>query len=320
MELYTGVYQIHSLFAGRDLFQYLFVGDRIVLLDAGIGETPETVIFPYLNDLRIKPQQLALVVVTHADADHQGGIDAIKQASPETWLACGVEDQAMIEDPQVLWDLRYTFLREGYGLELDALDSARSNSRIAGNPRKVDLCFVGGEKIRIDDGWELEVLHVPGHSRGHLGLYDRKHETAFVSDALHGRGFPGTSGDMAVPVTYYDVDLYLSTLCLLEKLPIKTLCTGHFPPKHGEAIGAFIADSRQTAVTFDHIILAGLVQHDSGLNMKELIDVVGNAFGDWPKDTWIYLMFALKGHLDRLERQGRVRFLQDLPPFRWALA
>ncbi len=320
MELYPGVHQIHSLFGGRDLFQYLFVGDKIVLLDAGIAETPEAVIFPYLNDLGIKPQQLTLVVVTHADADHQGGIDAIKQASPGTWLACGVEDQAMIEDPQVLWDLRYTFLREGYGLNLDSVDSLRSTSPIAGKPRKVDLCFIGGEKIRIDDGWELEVLHVPGHSHGHLGLYDRKHETAFVSDALHGRGFPGASGDMAFPVTYYDVDVYLSTLCLLENLPIKTLCTGHFPPRHGEAIRAFIAESRQTVFTFDQAILSSLERQHAGLNMKELIDVVGNAFGDWPKDTWIYLMFALKGHLDRLERQGRVRFLQNLPSFRWTLA
>ena len=125
---------------------------------------------------------------------------------------------------------------------------------------------------------------------------------------------------MAFPVTYYHVDVYLSTLCLLENLPIKTLCTAHWPPKRGEEIRAFIADSRQTVATFDQAILGGLAQERSGLNMKELIDIVGNVFGDWPKDTWIYIMFALKGHLDRLERRGQVRFLNNIRPFLWTLA
>jgi hypothetical protein len=48
MELYPHVYQIQSLFGGRDLFQYLFDGDNTVLVDTGIAETPEKVIFPYL--------------------------------------------------------------------------------------------------------------------------------------------------------------------------------------------------------------------------------------------------------------------------------
>jgi hypothetical protein len=125
---------------------------------------------------------------------------------------------------------------------------------------------------------------------------------------------------MAFPVTYYDVDVYLSTLCLLENLPIKTLCTAHWLPKHGEEIRAFIAESRQTVATFDRAILSSLAQQPAGLNMKQLIDVAGNAFGDWPKDTWIYIMFALRGHLDRLERQGQVRFLQNPQPYRWVLA
>jgi glyoxylase-like metal-dependent hydrolase (beta-lactamase superfamily II) len=181
------------------------------------------------------------------------------------------------------------------------------------------LVFVGGEKIRLGDDWQLEVLHVPGHSYGHLGLYDPKHETAFVSDALHGGGFPGASGGLAFPVTYYDVDAYLSTLTLLENLPIKMLCTAHWLPKKGEEIRAFVAESRQTVATFDRIILSGLNQHSSGLTMKDLIDVAGEAFG-WPSDTWVYIMFALKGHPDRLQRQRRVRFIQIPQPYHWVLA
>ncbi len=72
MELYRGVYQIQSLFGGRNLFQYFFDGDQCVLLDTGIAETPEKVIFPYLDRLKIRPEQLTLAITTHADMDHQG--------------------------------------------------------------------------------------------------------------------------------------------------------------------------------------------------------------------------------------------------------
>ena len=41
MELDRNVYQIRSLFGGRNLFQYLFVGDNIVLVDTGIATTPD---------------------------------------------------------------------------------------------------------------------------------------------------------------------------------------------------------------------------------------------------------------------------------------
>ena len=77
MELYPGVYQIQSLFGGRNLFQYLFVGDNCIVVDTGISETPEKVIFPYMDRLNLSPARLTLAVTTHPDIDHQGGNDTI---------------------------------------------------------------------------------------------------------------------------------------------------------------------------------------------------------------------------------------------------
>src|SRR6516164_9077556 len=61
-QLYPGVYQIASLFGGRNLFQYLFVGDNIVLLDTGLAYTPERTIFPALKELGIQPEQMNLAI------------------------------------------------------------------------------------------------------------------------------------------------------------------------------------------------------------------------------------------------------------------
>lgn len=314
MEIYPGAYQIASLFGGRHLFQYLFAGDSIVLFDTGIASTPGATIFPAMKRLGLRPDQITLAITSHADGDHLGGNSSIKQASPRTLLACGTADQEMVEDPQVLWDLHYNFLKDDFGVGIDPKPAPE-----AGNPQKIDLTFEGGEHVRIRKDWQLEVLHVPGHSHGHLAMYDPDHKTAFISDAVHGRGSPKASGEMALPVTYYYVDAYLSTINFLESLPIETLYTAHLPVMRGSAIRDFMVESRQVVQTFDRVLLSTLKGTPSGLNLTQLTEAIGAAFSDWPKDTLMFAMFAIKGHMDRLEDLGKVRLLRASRPFKWAI-
>jgi glyoxylase-like metal-dependent hydrolase (beta-lactamase superfamily II) len=314
MELYKNVYQIQSLFGDRNLFQYLFLGHKTVLVDSGIAETPEKVIFPYLDRLKLRPDSINLVVTTHPDLDHQGGNAALMGAAPNAWLACGAADRAMVEDPRTLFDQRYNYLMAEHNLGLDSNPWPE-----AGQARMVDVTFGGGEAIGLDNDWSLEVLHVPGHSHGHLALYDRANKAAFVSDAIHGRGCPKAAGGMGIPVTYYYVDIYLSTLRYFETLAIDILYSGHWPVMRGEAIRDFIAESRQTVELFDRVILSNLEKNSNGLTLKELIDAVANAVGDWPQTSWGLAMFPVKGHMDRLEEQGKVRRLEASRPVKWLL-
>ena len=311
MELYPGVYQIQSLYGGRNLFQYLFTGANVVLLDTGIAETPEKIIFPYLDSLKLRPEALTLAITTHADLDHQGGNDSIKRFSPSTLLACGNADRELVEDPRVLYARRYNFLKEEHEVGLgDALLPD------AGRTRRMDVTFSGNERIALGEDWGLEVLHVPGHSDGHLAFYDRKHRTAFVGDAIHGRGCPKAAGGMAIPVTYYNVDVYVSTLRYFEGLPMEALYSGHWPVMRGEEIQDFIADSRRTVEVFDRALLSALKKNPSGLTLKELIEVVAEAMGEWPRDGLMLAMFPVKGHMDRLEQHGKVRALRGTRPLR----
>jgi len=312
MELYKNAYQIQSLFGGRNLFQYLFAGRNMLLVDSGIAETPEKTIFPYLDGLKVRPDEIRLVITTHPDLDHQGGNAAMMRVAPRAWLGCGAADREMVEDPKTLFNHRYNYLMEYHGVGLDPDPWPE-----AGEARKVDVTFSGGESIRLADDWWLEVLHVPGHSRGHLALYDPKHRAAFVGDAIHGRGCPKAEGSMGIPVTYYYVDIYLSTLRYFETLGIDVLYSGHWPTMRGEEIRDFIAESRRTVELFDRVILANLEKNPAGLTLKDLIDAVANAVGDWPPSSWGLAMFPVKGHMDRLEELGRVRRLEGARPVKW---
>ena len=88
MEIFPYLHQIQSLVGDRNLFQYLFVGDNVVLLDTGASYTPSEVILPLLAKLGIQPSRLTVAINTHADADHHGGNESLKKAAGQMLLAC----------------------------------------------------------------------------------------------------------------------------------------------------------------------------------------------------------------------------------------
>ena len=315
MELYPKVYQIQSLYGGRNLFQYLFVGDNVVLADTGIASTPEATIFPFFDKLKLKPQQLTLAVTTHADLDHQGGNDSIKRISPGTMLSCGEADRELVENPESLYSQRYNFLKDVHEVGFEG-----GPSPDAGRHRHMDVTFSGGERIHLGENWWLEVLHVPGHSQGHLALYDPVFGALFAGDAVQGRGCPKATGEMAIPVTYYHVDTYLSTIRHFESLPLSVLYTGHWPVMRGEEIQDFFSESRHTVEFVDRVILRRLQKHPSGRTMKELINEVAEAVGDWPDDGVFLAMFPIKGHMDRLVQQGKAKLEVGSRPAKWVIA
>jgi glyoxylase-like metal-dependent hydrolase (beta-lactamase superfamily II) len=313
MELYKGAHQISSLYKdGRCLFQYVLTGARTILIDSGVAHTPEQAILPYLETISVSPNRLTLVIITHPDLDHQGGNAAIRKAAPQALIACGDADRRMVEDPHCLFRERYNFLSKEHGVSMG--DEVPQD---AGVRCRVDMGLRGGEKIAIDDGWELEVLHVPGHSNGHLALYDPAHQSAYVSDAIHGHGCPKEDGSMGIPVTYFHIDLYLSTITHLENLRLEHLYTGHWPSMHGDEIRDFFTDSRKTVDLLDHKILRTLGQSRHGLTLTELMDAAMEQFPEWPASTSMLSAFPVKGHLDRLESRGKIRMEPSASHSRW---
>jgi glyoxylase-like metal-dependent hydrolase (beta-lactamase superfamily II) len=158
----------------------------MVLIDSGIASTLETTIFPYMDKLGRDPARLALLITTHPDLDHQGGNAAVRDVAPVALLACGEPDRHLIRDPASLYAERYNYLRNDHGLGFEDEPIPDAGSRC-----RVDLGLRGGETIVISSDWDLDVLHVPGHSPGHLALFDHQQKAAFVSDAVHGSGCPG---------------------------------------------------------------------------------------------------------------------------------
>ena len=308
MQIFPNVYEIKSPFGDRYLQQYLFVGESVVLVDAGVMATPQEAIFPYLEKIGVSPNRLTMVIAMHADSDHHGGLPAIKDASSSTLLACHEGDRKMIEDPEVLYRERYNFLARAHGLGF-----GREGMVYSPRSCKIDLKLSANEVLNIAPGWNLRVWHVPGHSEGHLAIYDEKNRAAFTSDAVQAGGYPTASGGMAFGPTYYTVNAYLATIAFLEKQPIEHVFSGHWPAAHQADVKKFLSSSRDFVERADEHILQFLRQHSRGATLKTLLHEISPKLGKWPPDADIFLQFAMYGHVQRLTQNGILRADNSAP-------
>lgn len=301
MRLLPNVYEISSHFGDRWIKQYLLVGDFVLLLDAGVASTPAEVIFPYMEKIGLSPARLTMAVALHPDADHHGGLAAIKNASPNTLLACHREDVALIEDPERLYQERYNFLAKDHGLGF-----GREGMEYCPHRCRIDLAFSGGEIIQLAKDWPLQVWHVPGHSAGHLAFYDERNKAAFTSDAVQTNGYPTIDGQMAFGPTYYSVEPYLDTIRYLEDHPIEHMYSGHWPAVHGAGVKDFLASSREFVLRVDQLLSEYLRQHRAA-TLKQIVHNLSPQLGTWPQETAPFLQFSLFAHVARMEQLGALR-------------
>ena len=320
MEIFPHVHQIRSGIADRNLYQYLFVGDNILLLDTGFASTPQEVILPYLEGIGIRPDRLTMAVNTHADADHHGGNAALKQAAGNMLLACGEADREVIQNPDRLFALRYNQWMDDHGVGLATMPEASKWVRqMAGPMHRIDVTLRGGELIAFEDDRAVRVLHVPGHSNGHLAFYDTKHRAVFVGDALHGSYCPAANGAPSLPPAYFSVLAYLSSIQLIESLQIEWIYSAHWPVYGMEKAAEFLDECRRFVQMADGQVRKSLERHPEGLSLQACMDECGPLLGSWPVNNRWLLMYPLHGHLTHLEQTGEVTRTRHGVPILWKL-
>jgi glyoxylase-like metal-dependent hydrolase (beta-lactamase superfamily II) len=320
MELYRGADLIECEIGGRPLYLPLLrEKDEAVLLDCGTRGHAETDIPRQLRDLGAGDDSLTWLIISHPDADHCGGLGEIKRRYPHLQMGCGEADRALIESPDYLFSFRYDAYRKGHALFYDAATVSRLKDCSSG-PRNVTLTFTGGEVIRLGEDRLLEILHLPGHSHGHLGVFDRKYRTLYYADAIQGAGYKALAGGWALCPTYLYVEPYLQTIRFIENCGAETIVGCHWPVWRGiQEIQSFCAESRNFVTLADRLIHEYLRIHSSGATLRELCEVLGMRLGEWPPAVNLELAFAFSGHLDRGVSTGSLRVDRSAQPWVYTL-
>jgi glyoxylase-like metal-dependent hydrolase (beta-lactamase superfamily II) len=225
MEVAPGIHRIESDLGPRFMCQYVLAGsERVLLVDTGLSRTPIDVIGPYLEGAGLEPD---VVLVSHADVDHCGGNRLLRERYPRALFACHELDRRWIEDNRAMVAENYSWY-EAYGFGIGE-EAKEWITRELGGDSPIDLGLRGGETIRLGEGRRLELLHLPGHTPGHLGVWDAHSRAAVVIDAVLERGIYDRAGNRLIPPRYYDADDYRATIRRLRALEPELLLTAHYP-------------------------------------------------------------------------------------------
>lgn len=300
MEVAAGIHRIDAPLGDRVCAMYLLVGtERAILIDTGVAGNVEAYVLPYMKSIAVEPRRIGLILISHSDVDHSGDTEAAQTAFPGALLACHRADAAEIGDLEVMIERRYGQFTTDHGISDPP--AATEWVRSAGQSVPVHLELCGGERIRLEPDWAVEVLHTPGHSPGHLTVWDPRSRAAIILDAALGRTVPTADGKPAFPPTYRYVAMYRETLAKIEALEFEHLLASHEPVMDRAAGQAFLAGSRAFTDDADAAIIA-LLRSKGPLSTCDVLTKVGPELGPWPLETTLpALAFPLVGHLEHLE-------------------
>ena len=240
-------------------------------------------------------------MITHSDLDHQGGAHALASASSELSISCGALDRELVTDPDAIMARRYDAFRADHGIGYD--DETAAAMRVEGSAQPVDSVFAGGETIDLGDR-ELRVLHVPGHSPGHLAVHDSRTGALFSGDCVR-VVYLGLDGTPKLCPTYTDVDPYLETIDLVEALAPSELHGCHWPASRGAEVRAFLDESRAYVLHVDGLARSCFADAQDGLTLRELIACVnGRLDTPWEPALAQELVYRSDGHAERLAVQA----------------
>jgi len=207
--------------------------DRDLLIDTGMG------IVSLREAARHLLEKPVIAVATHTHADHIGGHfefeDCLVHRSEAERLSHPVGRGSLRGadfPPEDLAMLR----RAGYAVDADLItalphegyDLASYRLRPATPTRLVE------EGSAVDTGdRRFEVLHLPGHSPGSIGLWEAASGTLFSGDAIY-------DGPLLDELGHSNIADYVATMRRLRELPVRVVHAGHDPSFGRERLVALV--------------------------------------------------------------------------------
>jgi len=300
MQLRPGLRRIEAPLGDRFVAMYLLTGsERSLLFDTGISESVTYTLVPYCAANGFDLAGLTWAISSHCDFDHTGGNAALVAAAPRVELMAGYLDVALAQNLDLLIDERYGEFRDDDGFDDPPETTAYIREVAAVAP--ITRSLFGGETFDLGDR-VIRVLHTPGHSDGHLALWDETNSALIIGDATLGTTVPTAAGEPAFPPTYRDTDPYLASIEQFRAFDAELLLTAHYPIFETGQVAAFLDDSAAYTERLDAAIADAL--GDDGQSTLEIIHRIAPDVGEWSDSAAEYLIFPVTGNLERMVARG----------------
>jgi len=280
VEIAPGVHRIKCLFEpNRVSYIHLFIGSRHALLfDTCCAHNPEQEILPYMRSIGFDPARLTYIVISHSDMDHQGGNAPMKAAAPQAVLMCHTMDKPWIESTDALINGRYDQFSAGYGIApMTEADKAGIRKQTLSAP--IEMTLEGGERFYLSSEWAVEVIHTPGHSWGHLSIYDPRSRTLAANEAALWTSILDVNWQPALPPTYGYAETYLATIERLLGMDIAQYSPSHWALQTGPDVREFLYESRSYFYFVEKTLL-NYAKHGA-FTLPQAIQDLARQLGNW---------------------------------------
>jgi glyoxylase-like metal-dependent hydrolase (beta-lactamase superfamily II) len=291
--------------------------DGALVIDTGMLRPEcEAALRAGLADLGVDPLR-ATYFITHLHADHSGLVGAL--AGPATTILMGEIEIEILKQFESRDHFLELLLDQGrnFGLEVD--DVERAVSRHPGvrySPTVYPPLTPIGEGEEVAAGsYRFQVLHTPGHTPGHLCLWDADHHLLVSGDHVLGDITPNITSWVGVRDSLGD---YLRSLRRTAALGAAMALPGHRRPiTEVEArIGELLAHHAHRLNEVEAIL------RDGPLTVCEVAarmdwDIKAEDFASFPEAQKWFACGEASAHLDRLHVLGRARAVGSPP--RWQL-
>lgn len=190
------------------IHSYLFLGnEKAALVDTGLGVGNIRTIVEALTDLPVH------VITTHAHWDHTGGNHWFESFSAHELEKDWIEKDARSYTEEIGRWLVKDPLTKDLPLNWDLNDFKPFQAKVEHLHKDGDVFDLGGR--------QLEIIHTPGHSPGHISVYEKASGLLVTADLLY-------QGVLLGGLEYSDPNDYHTSLLRLRELPfIKKMLPGH---------------------------------------------------------------------------------------------
>jgi glyoxylase-like metal-dependent hydrolase (beta-lactamase superfamily II) len=196
--------------------------DRDLMIDTGMGIVS---LRQAARHLLAKP---VTAVATHTHTNHVGNHhefdETLVHALEAEELRCPSDRGTLLA--AVMGDAEIASLaKAGYPITGDLITALPhagydlASYRLPDAP--VTRIVVEGDVVDLGDRI-FEVLHLPGHSPGSIGLWEAASGTLFSGDAIY-------DGPLLDEIAGADIDVYIRTMKRLRDLPVTVVHAGHDP-------------------------------------------------------------------------------------------
>lgn len=183
--------------------------DANLLVDTGLGVAS---LKSYLARFLEKP---LFVIASHVHFDHAGGChefdDVRIHADEQTALRTASQDEMLLTS-------QYDLLRQADFEKLPYADFSVAGYTVKPCPQAGRLQH--GDVIDLGDK-AFEVLHLPGHSPGSIGLYDAAAGRLFSGDVVY-------DGELLDELEQSVIDNYVTSMQRLLEIPVDEVRPGHY--------------------------------------------------------------------------------------------